>query len=143
MINDKTPVVITGATGFLGKYLTDACVQQGYEVYALTRDIQKAQSLFKHPTVKIIGASIAHRESLILPPHARVFHCAAITGSIQSKKSESEQVNVQGTLNLLNAAIQSKAQGFTFVSSVSALGALGRADKPITEQTQPQPGTFY
>lgn len=143
---EKTPMVITGATGFLGKYLADELANRGYDVYALTRDTKKAEAIFKHSStaIKVIGASINDMNSLKkIPKHARIFHCAAITGSIQSKKEAYKTVNVVGTVNMLHMALESAAKSFTFVSSVSAVGAVGTTHNPITEKTISDPGTFY
>jgi len=141
---EKTPMVITGATGFLGKYLAEELAGRGHEVYAVTRDAKKAEAIFKNSEIKVIAASINDMESLKkIPKYARIFHCAAITGSIQSKKEAYKTVNVVGTVNMLHMALESAAKSFTFVSSVSAVGAVGTIHHPITEKTISDPGTFY
>jgi nucleoside-diphosphate-sugar epimerase len=113
-------------------------------VYAIARDTQKAEALFKHSHVKVVGASVTEMRSLKqIPKYARIFHCAAIIGSLQAKKEAYEQVNVMGTINMLHAALEREAKSFTFVSSVSAVGAIGTVDNPITEKTISVPGTFY
>lgn len=44
-------VLITGATGFIGKNLTDKFLQNGHAVNIFTRDIDKAKSLFNHSSL--------------------------------------------------------------------------------------------
>jgi nucleoside-diphosphate-sugar epimerase len=137
-------VIITGATGFLGKRLTYDFINRGYEVYILTRDIKRAEAIFNKLPVKIVGAAIIDVRSLkIIPKGSRIFHCAAITGAIQASQKSYEVVNVIRTRNLLNVAIERNAVSFTFVSSVSTVGAMRSENNLITEQTVPDPKTYY
>jgi len=144
MTEKNIPVVITGATGFLGQYLTQECLNRGLDVFIITRDVKKTEQLFRDSSVKVIGASLTDVGSLKkIPKYSRVFHCAALTGAIQASQNSYQQVNVVGTINLLEASIKQKAVSFTFVSSVSAVGAQGSLNNPITEQTTAHPKTYY
>lgn len=140
----KKPVIVTGATGFLGKYITRELVKRGYEVFVITRDYNKAAAIFKQDQVNIITASLADAPSLLkIPEKAGIFHCAGITGSIHASQYEYNQINIQGTHNLLKTAIKKQSSYFTFVSSISAVGAVGSLANPILETTKPQPKTYY
>jgi hypothetical protein len=46
-------VIITGATGFIGKALTRRLVEKGYEVIVLSRSIHKARETFADPKITI------------------------------------------------------------------------------------------
>lgn len=141
--NGPSPVVITGASGFLGQHLTQELLDRGHEVYILTRDKQKTEKLFPREKVHIIEASLLNPDTLQLPKNAHIFHCAGITGSVRVSKKEYYTANVEGTKNLLEAAIKSHAQSFNFVSTISAVGALGKSNKPMTELTKAKPKTYY
>lgn len=144
MINHITPVIVTGATGFLGRHLVDALLRQGHEVYLLVRDQQKAAQLFCQPSVHILETSLMTPIAAdILPAHALIIHAAAITGSLRAKYREYQAANVVATEHLLKAAIARQAVGFTFISSVSAVGAAASRQNPIDEDTVPQPQTYY
>ena len=136
-------VFITGANGFFGQYLTRELVARGYDVTILTRDIPRSERLFDGLNIKMIQGCLNQPETLNIPQNAHIFHVAGITGSVRVSQKEYYRVNVTGTENLLNAALKSQAQSFNFVSSVSAVGAQGRAGAPITENTQPNPKTYY
>ena len=43
----KEKILITGATGFVGKHLVPALVSNGYQVLEVTRDILKSKKLFE------------------------------------------------------------------------------------------------
>ncbi len=144
MIEKNIPIVITGATGFLGKYLTQEFLCRGYNVFIISRDLKKAEQVFSGLSVKALSGSITDAGSLKkIPQYSRVFHCAAITGAVQASQNSYDEVNVVGTRNLLEASIGQKATSFTFVSSVSAVGAVGSLNHPITEQTIADPKTYY
>lgn len=135
--------VVTGATGFLGQYLTRDLIARGHEVFVVTRDAQKSQHIFKSDKVTIIEGCFMAPASLCLPEQADIFHCAGITGSIRATQHMYNEVNIQGTRHLFELALKHQARTFNFVSSISAVGAQGHLARPITEQTIPVPKTYY
>jgi NAD dependent epimerase/dehydratase family enzyme len=46
-------VIVTGATGFIGKALTHQLVAKGYEVIVLSRNLRKAQQLFSDRPITV------------------------------------------------------------------------------------------
>ena len=136
--------VVTGATGFLGQHMTHMLLQQGVEVSIIVRDKEKAKQLFPGERVKIITGSLLDPTLLQdVPENSAIFHCAAITGSIHTNQRTYDEANIAGTRNLLNAAVARNAAHFIFVSSISAVGARGSLSSPITEDTIPDPETYY
>ncbi len=64
-----------------------------------------------------------------------IIHSAAIISFIKKDVNEMFKVNIQGTANLLNAALESKVDQFLQISSIAALGR--SSDYPIvTESTE-------
>jgi dihydroflavonol-4-reductase len=63
-----------------------------------------------------------------------IYHCAAIVSFDSRKRMEMIISNVEGTANLVNAAIQNGVKRICHVSSVSALGKTG-SGKPVNEET--------
>ncbi len=136
--------VVTGATGFLGRHVTSILLRRGFEVSIITRDEEKAKTLFANVPVKIITGSLFDPALLRdIPEHSAIFHCAAITGSVHTHQRAYIKANVAGTRSLLQAAVDKKAAHFIFVSSISAVGARGSVQHPITEDTIPDPETYY
>lgn len=47
-------ILITGATGFIGQYVTRHAIEQGHQVTVVTRSLRKAQSIFANTNLSII-----------------------------------------------------------------------------------------
>lgn len=62
----------------------------------------------------------------------QVFHCAAIVTFNPSRRKEMFKVNIEGTANVVNAALDAGVKKLVHVSSVAALGRI-REQEPITE----------
>ena len=62
----------------------------------------------------------------------QVYHCAAIVSFSPKKKELLTKTNIEGTANIVNAAINAGVKKFLFVSSVAALGRI-RKDTMVNE----------
>jgi len=62
----------------------------------------------------------------------QVFHCAAIVNFNPRHKQKMFKINIEGTANVVNMALDAGIKKMVFVSSVAALGRI-REDKPVTE----------
>jgi len=132
-------ILITGATGFVGRRLADRALAGGYRVRALVR-----REWDGPPAVALTGRFLGELPYSI-PREALsgvrfVIHCAAYAG--QSEKAAAA-VNVAGTLRLAGMAREAGADAFVFVSTSSArpdaLSAYGRskweAERRLLETT--------
>jgi len=119
-------ILVTGATGFLGSYIVKLLVESGYSVRALRH---------RSPLPSWIDASIWNKvewiQADLLDPIALydamegvegVIHSAAVVSFSKSGRKEMYAVNVEGTANVVNAAIEQKIKRFVHVSSIAALG---------------------
>ena len=98
--------LITGANGFIGRWLTRFLVERGDEVFALSREVGAADS----PEVRYLHADMRDNGALKAVFEGarpeRVFHLAA-QSNIPASFEDPEKtfaVNVLGTLHLLEAA---------------------------------------
>ncbi len=116
---------ITGATGLVGSYITRKLLSEGKEVYALKR---KSSNL---ALVKDLADQITWIEGDILdvsllfellPQMSYVVHSAAFVSMFPKDKEKVFKINIEGTANVVNAALQSSIKKFCHVSSVAALG---------------------
>jgi len=64
-----------------------------------------------------------------------IYHCAAIVSFLQKDREQMMNINVNGTANMVNIALQKGAKKFCHVSSIAALGREKSGDK-ITEKTK-------
>lgn len=70
----------------------------------------------------------------ILEGVTEIYHCAAIVSFDSKERQKMISNNVEGTANLVNAALENKVKKICHVSSVSALGRLDN-QQLITEET--------
>ena len=110
-------VAITGGTGFVGRQLIKAVVNKGYAVKALIRDPEAAGELERVELVKGSLSDTAALDSLCQDA-GTVIHCA---GRISGRnRAEFDEVNVEGTRDLINAATRQHVSRFIHVSSLAA-----------------------
>ncbi len=117
-------ILVTGATGFIGSYLTKALLKKSEcNVYCLTRNPLKAGWL-KNLGAVIVKGDISEVKSLSgLYEHDIdvVFHCAA---SVEENNLEIlRKVNVEGTRNICEFAVNRKIKRFIYLSSVAVVSA--------------------
>ncbi|MHB8682285.1 MAG: NAD-dependent epimerase/dehydratase family protein [Acidimicrobiales bacterium] len=135
--------LVTGASGFIGSHVVRALLNQGVEVHALTSAVS---SVFPIRLVDLQGRFTLHEGSLtdrnaldVLVEAARpthVFHLGAYThvGKSWTRVDECIQVNVQGTVNLLQALQGSGYQRFVNLGTSEIYGDIEppfREDKPV------------
>ena len=117
------PVLVTGASGFLGGRLTQMLHQRGEEVRILARPSSDLRHLSDTP-VQIIRGDLSDQQSLTqaVKDVTRIFHCAACSTDWAAWKTYYE-ANVLGTQNLLAAALTApKLERFVHVSTTDIYG---------------------
>jgi nucleoside-diphosphate-sugar epimerase len=134
--------VVTGGTGFVGGHLVDLLLEKKYDIVNISRGITQ-NSLDKKITH--VTADINSPDTLvdIIKKDDVVFHVAALLGSAAASEEEYNRVNIDGTINVLNRAIESGAKTFIYVSTFAGMGPVGSLDKPMTELTPCKPDNIY
>jgi NAD dependent epimerase/dehydratase len=136
-----TTVLVTGAGGFIGSHLTEALLRRGFRVRALVhyRSRQAAGWLGEVPpeaNLEIWAGDIRDRDGCMAAVAGCewVFHLAALIGIPYSYQAPESYLatNVQGTLNLLQAARSAGVSHFLHLSTSEAYGTAQTV--PITEQ---------
>lgn len=133
--------LVTGATGFLGRHLVRALLDQGHSVTALVRT--KSSSLKGSSSSKSdLPDDVGRAEGDVLDPASieralagcdGVFHCA---GRVSRKPEDAEalyKLHVDGTKNVLNACI---ARGVRRVVHASTSGTIAVSDDPDRISTE-------
>jgi dihydroflavonol-4-reductase len=120
-------VLVTGGTGFLGSYIIKELVEKNYAVRAIRRHTSKLP--FYIPTeifqkIDWVEGDILDIVSLdeAMENMDAVIHSAAVISFYKPDKRQMYQVNVEGTANVVNAALENNISRFVHVSSVAALG---------------------
>ena len=125
--NLSTKLLITGGTGFIGSYIIKELVEKGYSVRALRRSTSKLP--FYIPSeifnkVEWVDGDVLDIISLEEAMNGidTVIHSAAIISFFKKDKKEMYKVNIEGTTNVVNIALQNNIKRFVHISSVAALG---------------------
>ena len=134
--------LVTGATGFVGANLARALVERGEDVRVLVRPASNDLAIRELDVTPVTG-DIRSAESLAPAVESceTVYHCAA-SYSFWSRQRESiYQTNVQGTRNVLDAALKAGVRRVVFTSSVSTIGlprsGSGDPDGPLGDESMP------
>lgn len=124
---DGSTVLISGATGLIGKYLVRFLAQHcGCRVIAVVRDMDKARRLWRDLAreVEYIHADITEIEKANMSADYMI-HAAGITSSRSFSMQPVEVIDtsVQGTKRMLECARNNPLKGFVFLSTMEIYGA--------------------
>ena len=125
-------VLVTGATGFIGRHLSYALAKLGFDVNALCRR-ENHPLVIKHPSIKVVTGDIMQPETLskAVENCRQVYHTAALAKMWSKDKDAFFRVNVEGTENVLLA---SRDAGVEKIVHTSTCGVIGPTFKyPMTE----------
>ncbi len=139
-------VLVTGGAGFIGSHVADALIARDHRVTVLDdlsggyRDNVPAAAEFVDGSVTDVAVVDA-----LFAKHSfdYVFHLAAYAAEGLSHfiKRFNYTNNVIGSVNLINASVNTGVKGFVFTSSIAVYGATPQL--PMTEDTPPHPEDSY
>jgi dihydroflavonol-4-reductase len=141
-------IFVTGGTGLVGAHLLYELTLAGKSVKALKRETSDLQQVLKtfsyysdkpnelFKQIEWINGDILDYFGLekILEGVTEIYHCAAIVSFDPKERKRMIANNVEGTANLVNAALEKGVRKICHVSSVAALGRLDE-QQLITEET--------
>ena len=141
-------ILITGASGFIGSFIVEEALNQGFETWAAVRKSSSKEYL-QDKRIHFIELNLSSKEQLVgqLRDHQfdYVVHAAGVTKCLN--KADFRRINTGGTRNLVEALLEvgMPLKRFVFISSLSIFGAI-REQQPyeeIRETDTPQPNTAY
>lgn len=130
-------ILVTGGTGFLGSYLIKDLINQGFDVRAIRRKSSRMDMLEGvADKVEWVEADVLNVPALeeALQGIGKVYHSAAVISFDSRKRDWMMQINVEGTANMVNLALDAGVKKFLHVSSISSFGRY-EMKKPIDEST--------
>ncbi|MBI2654851.1 NAD-dependent epimerase/dehydratase family protein [Candidatus Woesearchaeota archaeon] len=128
-------VLVTGATGFIGEHLVKELHRRKFEVIGISKnnpnkklrcdimDYKKLKRIFQKYSVD------------------SVIHLAAFISDKPEDKEKMNLINVNGTKNVLKAAVSGNIKGFIYISSMSIYDKRNKI--PINEESAKNPRDYY
>ena len=128
-------IFITGADGLLGSNTVRELLSRKYKLKALIQKGSKSKTL-EGLDIEFVEGDLLDKESLIkhVQGSDAIIHIAALTNVWPIRHEIYYKVNVEGTKNMIEAALSNNIQRFIHISSASAFG-FGPKDQPGNEST--------
>jgi UDP-glucuronate 4-epimerase len=155
-----TTTLITGGAGFIGSHLADALLARGEDVVCLdnfdayydpARKRSNVSGQINHPNYTLVEGDIRDRDLVMRlfedRRFDRVAHLAALAGPRASVANPAlyAEVNISGTINLMDAAHQFECGNFIQASTSTVYGETDKVpfdeDQPTSRPLTPYPAT--
>lgn len=133
-----TQIAVTGATGFLGRYIVDVLLARGAHVVGVVRNPGRVPELAAKG-VELRKADLSERANLAagFAGAAAVVSNAALFALGNQRWDDHERANVEGTRNVMGAC---KDAGVTRVVQVSSVAVYGLFARGVLHEDAPQLG---
>lgn len=141
-------ILVTGASGFVGRAIVADLLERGHQVAAVFGP-RSSVPRATEDDIEYVKADVADPNSvhalIKLGPSDAVIHAAGIAHRFgKTDDSEYQRVNVQGVRNVAGLSAQLGARRFVLISSVLVYGREGRvAGRPVAEDDDCQPVDAY
>jgi UDP-glucose 4-epimerase len=139
-------IIITGGAGFIGSHIVEKLLPLGANVTVIDNFLResKIEHLRGHACFSIYEADITDAKSInkLFNDCDMIFHLAAVVGVEETQIAPVEVLNVevQGTINIFNFAVENKIKKIIFGSSSEVYGD---SDKPMKEESTLSPISTY
>lgn len=137
-------ILVTGATGFIGRHLVPELLNAGHEVCCA---VSQKVDWIKADQVQVDKLEVQNDWSKALHQVDIVIHMAARVHIMQkdSKNSLNEyyQINSKATKNLAEQAAKNQVKRFIFISSIKVNGEFTLPCSPLTEKSRVKPEDPY
>ncbi|ADC61023.1 NAD-dependent epimerase/dehydratase family protein [Allochromatium vinosum] len=144
------PVLVTGATGQVGRRLVSALLETGHPVTILTRSPAAARRLWPSDRVAVHAGDLTEAATLagLGEGLKTVFHLASYAPRPDEpdlyNAPDHWRVTAEGTANLVAALTGSTIERLVYVSTVKAMGdRAGALGRPAGADTPPEPDCLY
>lgn len=145
----REKVLVTGAAGYIGSWVTRRLLGAGYEVVGFDSLMFNPQSLLGvlgQPTFKFVKGDIRDRKAVeaAVKGMDHVVHLAAIVGEAACNKDRdlTLSTNLEGTKVVARAAVEAKAKRLIAFSTCSSYGVQD-TDQLANEETAINPVSLY
>jgi UDP-glucose 4-epimerase len=134
-------IALTGATGFIGRYLARELPRRGYRIRVLLR--RPVEAPLEYASAVIGDLARPQNLSAALADVTAVIHTAGLAHAMSGVPADDYRLlNTDATIRLAEAAERAHVKRFVFLSSVRAQAGPS-ADAPLTEDMEPAPTDDY
>jgi len=135
--NQPINILLTGGSGFLGAYILKNLVEKGHSVRAIRRSAKLPFFIGKEILDKVEWVEGDVLDVVSLDDAMRgvqaVIHSAAVVSFSKAERKKMYQVNMEGTANVVNTALENHVQRLLHISSIAALGRTIK-EETVTEE---------
>ena len=141
--------LVTGGAGFIGSHLVEELVRRGHQVVVLddlsTDRVENIEKFLKGANAELVRGSVTDFSLVagLVKDVTCIFHLAALASvpwSIENPRA-CHEININGTLNILLAAIEKGVRKVVYSSSSAVYG--DAPTLPKREEMAPQPLSPY
>ncbi len=127
-------IFITGATGFIGTHLVKRLAQTEHTLYCLVRKTSNIREL-KEIGATLVTGDVTDKNSLLKGMEGCdwLLHLANVYSFWESNKQIYTEVNVEGTRNVMECALETGVSKVVHVSTAATYGK--PADSPFVEES--------
>jgi dihydroflavonol-4-reductase len=128
------PVLVTGASGFVGAAVARAALARGWPVRVLVRATSPRLNLHGLD-VEVVEGDMRDPASMrrALDGVSSLFHVAADYRLWAPRQDDIMRANIEGTQVVMQAALDAKVQRVVYTSSVATLSVAKAAGRPVDE----------
>eukprot|EP01080_Neovahlkampfia_damariscottae_P008061 gene8061-12523_t len=138
---ENNEIFLTGSTGFLGEFLLNELINEGFSVHCLIRKNKRSETFVKKYTnyknVHFVFGDLGQKKmgldseiyENLTKTISKIYHCGAFVNHL-FPYSMLKQVNVDGTIELLKFSVTNEMKHFNYISSTSVFSGIS---EPITE----------
>lgn len=125
-------IFITGATGYIGNVLALKLANSNHIVHALVRNPGEAKNL-EHSNIRLFKGDIKDIDSIkkAMEGCEQVFHLASFARLWARPSDIFYEINVEGTRNILEAALETNVSKLVYTSSTAVFG--NSIKEPLSE----------
>ena len=130
-------IFITGATGFIGKQVIRIVSESEHEVVCLVRKSSMGKEHLRHSKIRIVEGDVRNKQSVLegMKGCDWVFHIAGHYSFWEPDDRIYREINVTGTTNVMECALENKVSKVVHVSTILVFG--NPLDEPFNEKSEP------
>lgn len=141
-------ILVTGGNGFIGAHILNQLVDRGHDVTNLDISEPSPIAAEVEDEVTFVKGDITDPvdvyDAVVSADPDRIIHMAALLGRpCESDPRRAFEVNVEGSLNVLEAAVTCGVERVVVAASMEVYGTVSDDSDRLTEQTIRTPDSIY